>query len=208
MSPTAYTCIIAEEEEFEIFIMRCARAFGPGVMMREESLDTPFPESFAPSSYYAHRLSEAKTELSKLEQLTIEEAERASLAEYEEEKKSLQRGIERDGKLYEKYEAMLAQVHSWEPPTEEHIGLKDFMVRQITESIEHDCNTSFSINRLNELVVLSGEQFLLRNKKFINEDIKRYAEHYAKEVERVNSGNLWLKQLRDSLLERKEKNND
>lgn len=54
---------------------------------------------------------------------------------------------------------MLDQVQLWQPPTDDHMGLKEFMIQQIEESIKFDC-ASYAEDRVSMIRLLSGDEWL------------------------------------------------
>ena len=113
--PTGYTAAIAYDISFEDFVMRCARAMGACIDMKEDSLVTPIPKKFEVSSYYSNKLTEAKKELKRLEQISIEKAE---VEVQKERNKILQynkKQITKRNQLRDKYLAMRRKVRQWRP---------------------------------------------------------------------------------------------
>ena len=72
------------------------------------------------------------------------------------------------------YLRMLKLVNEWEPPTEEHNGVKAFMMDQISKSIDFDCN----YNEPEPVMIDPGGWI----KQSINK-AKRDVEYYEKELE-------------------------
>ncbi len=193
--PTGYTAAIADGITFEDFAMRCSRAMGALVMMREEPMDAPIPDRFEPSDYHANRLKKLQEELAWLEQMPIEEAERERLKEFEESVAAQNVRIKSANDLRAKYELMRRAVSAWVPPTPEHEGFRDFMLGQIDESIKFDCNTSYYTEP--ELYGARGwlDIKILKARR----DIDYHTTGHKEEIERTEKRNEWLRQLRESL---------
>ncbi len=165
-------------------------------MMRDEPADAPVPERFEPSDYHLKKLAEARATLLKLESMTREEAEQAAKMEYSVKVQERDNGIWKKHELRRKYEAMLAQVEAWMPPTPDHEGLKQFMRDQITQSIEFDCCTSYydkPVQRMSPMEWLAASQMEAMRGIGYEE-----AEH-IKEVERTEGRNAWVQALRLNL---------
>jgi hypothetical protein len=193
---TGYTHIIGEGVSFRKFALTCARAFGATIDMRDDPLDAPIPDTFTPSNYHLEALEKAKAELTEVIALTDEQIAELAIADYNAEVKALADSrAERDA-LRAKYDAMLDQVKAWEVPTEEHQGLKDFMISQITESIEHDCNGSY-FDRTATL--LSNVEWLEKRSTAIRWSLKYHTESHAKEIASTTSRSKWVNDLRASL---------
>lgn len=194
---TGYTADIAKGITFQQFAMSCARAFGACVTMRENSLDMPIPDEFKPSDYHVKALAKAIEELKQIEKMTKEEAENHAKLEYERESRRIAAAIKKDQKLMGQYRAMLKEVEAWQPPTSEHVGLKNFMVSQIESSIKFDDMEGY----YNEhpAILLSGTDWLEKEEASTRQDITYHHEESQKEIDRTTSSNQWIKVLKDSL---------
>lgn len=67
--PTGYTADLTLDTPFERFAMRCARAMGACVMMRDDPMDAPIPDKWEPDDYYRKRLEDAKAKLAAAEEM-------------------------------------------------------------------------------------------------------------------------------------------
>ena len=163
--------------------------------MRDEPSDAPIPERFEPSDYHVNALSKAKEALARLASLSADEVSAECLAEYHaEHARHSERAADCADQLG-KYQAMLAQVNSWEPPTSDHKGFKKFMVEQLTTSIDFDCNMSYdkppALSTANEW----HAQAIAKAQR----DIEYHSKALAEEIDRTSQRNHWLKALRNSL---------
>ena len=195
--PTGNTSIIGEGATFEEFIMRCARGMGACVTMRDDPIDSPIPV-FEPSKWNQERLEEEKVKLARLKTMSPEEATVEAKAEYAKTIHDATERIERNLALKAKYQAMLIKVRAWNPPTPDHVGLKDFMVQQITESIDFDCGGTYYEKEL-KTQPLTGRAWLAKELEETYRDIEYHTTEQAKEEERVAARNKWVKALRDSI---------
>jgi len=195
--PTGYTAAIADGIDFKTFVMQCARGMGALVMMRDEPMNAPIPERFEPSDYHAQKLDEAKERLGRLHLMVPSELESAAQQEFSEELARNREAIAEKRSLREKYKTMLDKVKAWIPPTPDHVGFKDFMIEQITKSIEFDCNDNYY--SANPPVLKTGQEWLSAQIAKATRDIEYHTAEHAKEVERTESRNAWLRELRASL---------
>lgn len=198
--PTGYTANIENGISFNEFILKCAKAFGACITMRDDPLDTPIPEKFEPSNYYKEKLEESKENLNKLQQMSLSDAFLESQKEYSDSIKYNKNSIKKKKDLLNKYNKMLDNVVKWIPPSNDHIELKNFMTQQINDSIKFDCNIEYYERELKNLKLLSGKDWLKKRIKIVEEDIIYFTKEYEKELKNFNGKNLWVKQLRDSLL--------
>lgn len=180
---------------FAEFALTCARAFGACVTLREEPLGLPIPE-FQVSPYYLQALEEAQQKLQSLKDMTAEE--RAAFGQTKRDSviqqygEMLARDIERNLRL----DRMKKQVEAWEPPSEEHVRLKQFMLDQLEISRE---NISYFEQALKDSAELPPEEYYAQ----ALQDAERSCQYYTGEVERerntVSARNEWVAALRQSL---------
>ncbi len=195
--PTGYTADIKNGITFEQFVLGCARAFGACVSLRDEPSSTPIPDEFKPNEYYIAEIAKAKASLAKLKSLTPKEIHREAEKDYKKQLKSHENMLVAKCDLLGKYMSMLEQVKAWQPPTPEHQGLKDFMIQQISTSIEHDCDIKW---------LKSLKPKKMTDADWISKQIesaKSYLEYHTKEnkeeIERARERTAWIKALRKSL---------
>jgi len=194
---TGYTDPIKNGITFEQYAMGCARAFGACVEMRDEPQDKPIPEELKPSTYHLKGIEEAEEELRKLKGIDIETASKLSKSDHKKAMRGHKKRIKENEELRDKYVKMLTQVNNWEPPTEEHQGLKTFMQQQIEGSIKFDCNLEYEEVHCPKL--LSGEEWLKRQMDSVIWDLEYHTNQNKEEIERAAEGTEWVKALRNSL---------
>lgn len=179
---------------FPEFALRCARAFGALVEMREEPLDTPIPDEFLPNNYHLEAITKAEKRLAELEKWSDQRAEREAKKAYDEEARSRKECGEKNERTGRSYIAMLKQVGKWVPPTKDHEGLKSFMVEQLADSIELDClHTPTMPQRF------SGKQYRAQLIKSARRDIAYHTKNHKEEVRRAHERSEWVRALRQSL---------
>jgi hypothetical protein len=128
--------------------------------------------------------------------MTIGMAESAAAAEFASFVEGNRRRLKRDADLKAKYEAMLEQVEAWTPPTPEHVGVKKFMIDQLKISISFDCGIG---RDRNTVMQLDGAAWLAKKIAACEACVARHELEHAKELERTESCNKWLSDLRESL---------
>lgn len=193
--PTGYTAKIAEGMQFKEYAMACARAFGALITMRDEPTDAPIPPRFEPSDFYAKCLEVEKLELDRLCALTSNQAEAEAMESHMKACLAYEERIARAATLRAKYEGVLADVEAWEPPSSEHEDFKQFMAKQIKESIKWDCDTSgdYAPDRPHT------DEWLRSRIADMREQIKRDEIRNLGEISGTAEKNRWVQQLRDSL---------
>lgn len=198
--PTGYTAAVSDGKvtTLEQFALDCARQFGACITLRDEpGGGDRIPEKFEPSDFNARRRVEDEVELHRVEAMTPAEAQSAAEAEREAEEAQERRYAENRRQTRERYEAMLAKVHGWRPPTEEHDGLKNFMVQQLRESIEFDCRDWLA--KATVAPRPSGAEWRERKMAQLRDSIARNTKAHMEEVARCEKRTAWVRALRDSL---------
>jgi len=192
---TGYTMDIAKGITFEKFALNCARAFGACVTMREESLNTPIPDEFEISTYHRDQIKIDEGNLKLINQLTDETIEDMARGSLDKAIREYNKDVGRREKLLIKYKVMLKKVNAWKPPSKKHVEYKEFMIKQITSSMDWDCRIDTDDYPKKQ----TGKQYKAAEIQNLLWSIKYHTKSYKEEVERVNGQNLWIKQLRDSL---------
>lgn len=193
--PTGYTYPVVEGKitEFPEFAMSCARAFGALISMREEPMDAPVPEEFAPNTdYYDKRIAAGKARLGELLVMTSAEAAAAALAEHEKAIADRDRYLVDKGVEVSRINSMLAKVRAWEPPSPDHAEVKKFMVDQLSISLPG--NYVPTIPSLLDGPAWRSAQIADLDKQIIRDQSER-----DKEIERAAGRTEWVKKLRASL---------
>ena len=193
--PTGYTAPVQSGEitDFKDFALLCARGMGALVMMRDEPLDATIPTEFQPSDYYRKQLKKARARLNDVQGWSESKAEQEAAQAYKEALGYYEERLRETSEQIARYRAMLAMVEAWSPPTADHVGLKRFMVEQLTESIRFDSYTLSLPERF------TGEQFKANEIERAQRDIAHHEQSYADDVRRTNERNAWLRELRESL---------
>ena len=79
--PTEYTHYIKDGISFKEFALKCARAFGACITMKEDPMDVEIPK-FKPDTYYHKRLKATLKKWKELDNITVAEAELMAEEEY------------------------------------------------------------------------------------------------------------------------------
>ena len=196
--PTGYTYQVTEDNySFEDFVWNCAKAFGAFIHMRDEpnSAKIIMPKE---SFYYQDQLDEARLELERAESMTLDEAALERDAYYEKTKASNKKAMEKQHEEFKKLHAMQLKVLSWEPPTDDHVELRNFMLQQLEETIKYDCDFSYY-----EKVLLEPKQSVqdwLDNYRIqAQRDVVRYAKNAQEEQDKYHENINWINKLIDNV---------
>lgn len=190
--PTGYTAGVQEGTvtEFKDFATTVSRAFGARIMERDNSWDAPY-EPRQLEGYYVESFSKAVDKLNELVKVMPEEwADRFEASQQETDKSVEDQNAKRVAEK-ERYEAMLNKVQLWKPPTDEHVKFKEFMVKQLEESIEFDCKeytpwepAEKTVNEYRAAEIASARK-----------NIESYSEQINKQADTVIGNNEWMYQL-------------
>ncbi len=195
--PTGYTSDLydGKEQSFPAFAMECARAFGALILMRDEARGATIPDEFQPSDYHKTHAATARDDWAIYTAMSLDVALETSRVEYEKYWEARRDSEHKRDAMRGRYEAMLAEVEDWMPPTPDHAGLKKFMREQLQESIKFDCGSMEYYPKPPPL----GEEWRAAKIARAEKDITYHDAEYAEEVERARERSDWVRALRNSL---------
>lgn len=203
--PSGYTAYIydSKDPDFREFTLLCSRAFGANVHQRDESLSSEIVLR-TPSSYDFDNALERLDEIKKLAAMSDAEVLEKIKEDHQQKIDSCTKRIEDTRILEAKYNQMLQKVEAWQPPTADHQGLKDFMTKQIKESMAFDCGVDWHEKRLKEYLLknkgdATPDEWRAANIAEAFESFARSSRHYSEELERCRQANSWILQLAESL---------
>lgn len=196
--PTGYTAELADgkkEVTFEHFMWGIARAFGALILMRDNPHDAPIPEKFEPSAFYTENIARDEKRLAEVQAWSVADASRKAKTAFDRASAQyVERKAEREDQR-QRYEIMLAKVRAWEPPTPDHVNMKEFAIEQLTTSIKHDCDASWD----KAPAQLSGRDYRAQELAAAMRNLKHSRESHAEELARTTNRNVWIAELRRSL---------
>lgn len=197
---TGYTHeMIQKDMDFPRFAMLCARAFGALILMRDDPMDAAVPETIEPEPYHRTKIEEAKAKVSRLaamsndERIAFGEAKKRKGLEY------CRASIAANNVTNAKLTAMLEKARAWEPPTPDHVRMKEFMVQQLTDSMERN---TYHFERMDDLEAKAPVQLYAEAVKRAEESVAYHEKEWAEEVERAANRTAWVRALRASLQEK------
>lgn len=196
--PTGYTHSVQTGEitDFPSFAMQCARAFGALIMMRDDPSDAPVPERFEPSEFNRRAIGEAIDRLQKLNDMSPSEAQRAAQQDHAAAMaRWRERSIE-DAQQRVRYQAMIDKVIRWQEPSTDHTRLKEFMLEQLLESVRFDCGGKYNPYPR----IQRWPDWLEDQRAKAIRDMQYHQKADAEELQRTESRNQWVLQLRASLV--------
>ena len=203
--PTGYTADIVDGKvtTFKEFAQKCMRAFGATIHMRDESLS----EKYKPrkvDDYYIDSVKEAEEKLNKLKEADdnfflnkVRKELKKDYAYYKEQ-------IEKRKITKERLESILAETQKWNPPTDDHVGIKDFMISQLNETLKYDGDYSYYEEELDEILMKLESPIdiqAIKNQMLedAEDELKRAKERLEEEIKRCESSNEWVEKFLESI---------
>ncbi len=195
--PTGYTYCVqtGEVTEFKDFAIRCARAMGALVTMRDERMDAAIPDGFKPSSYHADRLKEAKSKLNRLKAMSHADIDDACAKEHLQALLSWENWQSETLQEKKRYEDMLAKVRAWNPPNSDFAGFRKFMEEQLVDSMEHDL---FALT-LPKPMQVNNKEWYKNALAMAEKDIEYHQKKMNEETKRAKDRTEWIVTLKKSL---------
>jgi hypothetical protein len=198
--PTGYTAAVQDGAitDLRIFALRCARAFGPLISMRDDALDAPIPERLYPDiTRDDEAIAYSTGRLAELEAMSVAECDAAAKKDYADRTDAWNQRRRTAEEHRSRYEAMLDKVRAWSPP-EAIEPLRDFMAKQLLDSIRYDCERDTRFDPPPHMV--AGEDWRAEGISAMRNNLAAATRYRDEEIARTAERNLWLDALRTSLV--------
>jgi len=203
--PTGYTAGIIDGEitTFEQFATQCSRAFGATIHMRDNPLDSPY-EPRTPSQYYVNSLQSQREKLEETKTMTDEAIVRDFENLLNDSLKYHERELEKTKVNLGRLNSIMESAKSWVPPTEDHEGVRDYMIDQLEITIKADGDPSYHVNKIvqakKELEEgIDPKVYREERIKEIEDRISYYGVEVQKELERCKQSNDWMDKFLESI---------
>lgn len=202
--PTGYTAGILDGEikDFKQFARLCMRNFGATIHMRDDSLSDEYVPR-TPSDYHPKAIKEANKLLSDSQSMSDSEVMSLRKDELLKNKEYHLGAISKAIKNTETLTKFLEEARNYTPPTDQHTGVKTFMIEQLNSTISFDCNTSYYSEKLlaieKELESLNPKSIRLSMLEKATKDLRYHQDEYDKEVKLCEEANTWVQKFIDSL---------
>lgn len=196
--PTGYTAGVADGKITSLrdFALTCARGMGALITMRDEPWDAAIPDSLVvDTSYYDEKLQEINERIERLRAMSDEDKRTASEEDFAERMRYYNDSIQKEDEQRERYFAMIEQVRKWKTEAE---GIKEFMLSQLSESMEFDCPVKFGPDPYEPRKVPPQEWWANATKQAYK-DLQYYTKAKTDEETRMLERNEWLRKLKESL---------
>lgn len=196
--PTGYTAILLDRDDVSLkeFTLRCARAFGALIEMRDDGLEVPIPEKFEPDPYHAKELVKAEKEFTRLCKLSNKEKIALGINKKTEAQKEARQSLARVEGDNKKFSDMIEKVESWKPPTKDHVELKNFMIEQLEMSLS---DTKYHKEGIAKCESKSPMDFYTEAVSSAQWSVEYHTRDLKESQKRLDGRNNWLLRLRASL---------
>lgn len=202
--PTGYTEPILKGKvtNFKDYAKLCMRAFGATIHMRDDSLDVEYSKR-EPTDYHMKALKSWEEKLIEFKSFTDEQFLEKRRSEIKDSidyhaKKMLECEINLN-----RLTSILTDVNDWVPPTEDHQGIKEFMVNQIEQTIKGDADFEYHSEELERYnVMLETLNVDDVKRKYMDDaiyNINYHIKHNTEELRRVKKSNDWVETFLNSL---------
>ena len=196
--PSGYTSDIYDgrDTSFVNFAKRCSRAFGARVGEKENGLYAEYEPRLI-DDYKLKHLSKSIEDYNESLTRTPEQWQKLydeAMAHMDEmDAEIASRGEELAGR----YLPVLEKAKAWEPPTEDHVEFKKFMIDQLEDSIRFDGADA----EREPMERPSFDEWVRDSKKSSERMVSIYAKSMFDAVENAIKSNTWVEVLFDSLVE-------
>ena len=185
----------------EQFAEVCLKGFGATAHMKDEPLVTPYRKAIVDKEHKKtiKKLNKSLIEFNKLSDQQLIDDETAALNKSRDhfvEKIELAKQAKKD------LSALLLDAQLWTPPTDKYIVMKEFMIKNLKETIGFDCDLT-PINKLIEdidgrLATIDPELIRSKHIEGLNQQIDYHQEAYDVDHSHCKQSNEWVKELMDS----------
>jgi hypothetical protein len=203
--PTGYTAGIIDGKitTFEQFATQCSRAFGATIHMRDNPLDSPY-EPRTPSEYYVNSLQSQREKLEETKTMTDEAIVQDFETLLKDSLEYHERELEKTKVNLGRLNSIMESAKSWVPPTEDHEGVRDYMIDQLEITIKADGDPSYHVNKIVQAKKELEEGIdpkVYREEKIkeIEDRISYYGAEVQKELERCKQSNDWMDNFLESI---------
>lgn len=189
---TGYTYDIAEGNTTKLkdYLLDCARNFGFNL--------NPEIEYRIVDDYHLRSFREANAKFEQISKITDEELQKIIDEEYKLKIKEEELYFNDVKKYKQRYLNMLEKVKAWNPPTKEHMFLKNFAIKQLEISIKSDCGHEktkiITVNKKDNI-----DEYRIKKIDSLLEDMKYHLLGYIDEIKYTRDKNKWINDFINSL---------
>lgn len=190
--PTGYTHAVADGtvSDLRTFALVCARGMGALVTMRDDPSNAEIPRRFEIDTEYRDaKISDARRRLEDLSAMSKDDIVAACDVYNEKVAADRRKRVEDNNAQHARYVAMIVQVEQWTGAPE---GLRDFMLRQLRDSLDFDCPKDPTKYMPSPKL---PDEWHAGEMEAAQRDIRYHEQQRVEEIERIKARNAWLDQL-------------
>lgn len=199
--PSYYTADIYDGKDisFQEFALKCARAFGALVHMRDEPLNTPLSRPTI-SDYHTNEIKNIENEFALFLQSSTEQRKKMFEIEMEKEEAYYIKEIEKVKQTKNKYLTLIDDVKAYKPQSKELKEFKNFMFDQLIDGMKYDCSNEDWYNKsIQSIKEETFETWEEERMNLYNSKLGYQKEALKKEKESIELANKWIDELYKSL---------
>jgi hypothetical protein len=195
---------ILEGGDLKGYIIRCAKDFDhffyddPKCEIIPDKVETT-----STTGFYLKEIDKYTKRITCLKNLTPDAAELLAKKDYEDHVTKAEACVADARNKKQKLEDMLIKVEAWNPPTEDHGGMKENIIDTLKREInklEHNYNPDDWIFQSVYLVKRqNGKEWHAEKLEKAKKSLNYCIGELAKETKRIESRNKWVKELKDNL---------
>lgn len=182
------------------FLMTASRAMGLAMHQRDEPLSAPLRKVAEKEDYRDDNIRRAKEQISLLNSMTPEEVQQEIDDRFEKQVEAWQDSRDKIDQIEERLLAIRGEVEAWDCPDEIEI-IKDFALRQIDETIEHDVTSSRKYNKDRVPQKEDPKGWVATQLAYYERDLEYNEKEKREESEAINKKNAMIQTFFDSLAE-------
>lgn len=191
--PTAYTKDLTPTTPLYDFILTCAQHMAPCISLKDRPA-REIPE-FTVAPHFLEQVDEWTTYIKHFEDMPVAAAELECVRQFQNKMERWQAAKAEREQNTLAFNRMLGLVKTWTPPSAEHEPLKRFMLEQLVDGIEYECQPYAAAIPVQE----TAEAFKLREVKYGRYNLESAQTHLSQEQARVAKNNEWVKTLQRML---------
>jgi len=185
---TGYTAKLCDREvSFQDFVLSCSKAF--------TQEDDRALTGWKVDQHYEEEIQKARKEIGRIKGLSDEACDAEATVWLRKEREKQRAYKEKQAKTKERLLSMKEKVVDWKIPSKDHQPLKEFMLQQLQDALDHEF---VELKSLPE--TYSGKEWKRDQLEELKDTLEFYTKGLSLEIQRVTELNRWFKELRGSLV--------
>lgn len=201
--PTGYTYAVqnGEDKTLEDYILKCARNFGALMHMRDEPMSAEI-RYLEESDYHPNKVKYYYSQLAEYGAMNEEDWQISLDEEHQSQIDKREKRIDAFYEERQRVARMLSKVVKWQPPTEEHEGLKHFAISQLELILNGEYGVNNETFLYKEIKKPSLEEYKTEKITHAREMISYHNKRMEEDRKSNKKINKWISDLFDSLVDK------